>query len=612
MKTTGIVLVAALLTAACATSNATLVESPPPAELPRTIAVLPFSWPEDSEREEAARLLARMIHGALSATTYDVLKPQVVEERLVRAGLADPKALREKPPAEIAQALRVDGLVYGELTRYDRIFLLAYSQVAAGGSLRLVNARSGATVFERKEVVRSHAGGVPTNPLSAAITVAQTAFKMREIELVRACDDLVREILKGLPTPPVGEARRPPALAQVLSDGGGRALRAGETVTVIVQGQPGVVGSFDVVPLAKNIALEESGEGIYTGRWVVKPGENGRDVYVAARLADGAGRTNEREDVLGRFTVDTSPPAAPRGLSVALREGKVQIAWLANSEPDLATYRVYRSESPLSGFAVVATPESPTHVDAGEPIFHYRVTAVDGAGNESEPSAAVSLPVLASPLTGAVARDAYLVAARSPYLIQGSLTVENGATLHILPGVEVRFARNADGIVVKDGGLVARGTAAQPIVFSSASERPAPGDYKSAIHVRTRAGQGVVLERVRVEHGATALRVESGALEVLASEITGNLQTGVEVSETGVLKLAESRIAGQKAGAGVAVRGFGRALLRANRIEDNGWAVTNYSANQVEARGNWWGSAAPPASLFIGDVDHRDPLPAAP
>jgi hypothetical protein len=58
----------------------------------------------------------------------------------------------------------------------------------------------------------------------------------------------------------------------------------------------------------------------------------------------------------------------------------------------------------------------------------------------------------------------------------------------------------------------------------------------------------------------------------------------------------------------VTVRGFGRVLLRNNRIVNNGWAVVNYSGNQVDARGNWWGDAKPADALFVGDVDRRDPL----
>lgn len=597
-----------LLVAGCASGDYTTGPVVSATELPRTIAVLPLVPPEDPDKEEPARVVTRMIHGTLSATPYDLMKLQVVEERLVRAGLADPRAAQAKTPAELAKILKVDGIVYGELTHWNRIFLGVYAQVAAGAHIKLVDARTGTVLFERTEVSRSHEGGVPTNAISAAIQLVQSALKLREIELIRASDDLVRALLKGVPTPPLGEARRPPAFGNVLSDGAGRLLKIGDVVTVIAQGQPGVIGTFDVQPVAKNVALEETSEGVYVGRYTVKPGDNATDAFVVARLADSVGRFSEREDVLGRFNVDTVPPDTPKGLRVSLKERTLRLAWAANTEADLAAYRVYRSGSALSGFTLVATTETPVYTDAAEGIAYYRVTAVDKAGNESAPGPSVALPVLTSQLKGTVTVESYLVPAHSPYVVQGGLTVDNGATLTILPGVVVRFAPGSEGIVVKDGALIARGTPAQRITFTSASERPRPGDFGAAVVVRAKTGQTTALEEVLVEHAGVGVRIESGGAEVLRAEIAKNLQSGLEVTGTGVLKLGDSRVTGHPAGSGVTVQGFGRAVLRGNSIVGNGWAVVNYSGNQVDARENWWGAGAPADGLFVGDVDRRSPL----
>ncbi|MBI3825974.1 MAG: DUF799 family lipoprotein [Candidatus Rokubacteria bacterium] len=490
------VLALAVAAAGCASAGGGRLLDVSAQELPRTLAVLPFV--PKPEKEEQTRVLSRMIYGALSATSYDVIKPQVVDERLVRAGLADPAAVRMRPPAEIARLLGVDALLYGELTHYDRLFLGIYAQVSAGASIHLVDARSGLTLFERTEVETSREGGLPTNVVSAFITVVQAAMKLREIELIRACDDLVRDLLKGLPTPPAGEARRPPAFVALVSDGEGRLLKAGDTVSVVAQGKPGVIGSFDVVPLARNLALEEREEGVYVGRYTVKPGDNATDVYVQARLADTAGRVSEREDVLGRFSIDTAPPATPKGLRVSLDARGFVLAWELGAEPDLAGYRVYRSDSALTGFVAAATTETPRFNDAATSLGFYRVTAVDRAGNESAPSASIALPVLSSPLSGRLGRDSYLVPAQSPYVLQGALTIEEGARLYVLPGVLVRFAPGSSGIVIADGALVARGTPAAGIVFTSSSDRPRAGDFQTAVRVRARDGQVSMLEHVTV------------------------------------------------------------------------------------------------------------------
>ena len=401
-------------------------------------------------------------------------------------------------------------------------------------------------------------------------------------------------------------------MTNVIADGKGRMLKTGDVVTVIAQGQKGAIGTFDVVPIGKGLVMDEASDGVFVGRYTVKPGDNGKDVFVVARLTDAFGRVSEREDVLGRFIVDTEPPATPGGIKVGLKDKAVQVTWALNSESDLAGYRVYRSDAPLTGFQPVATVEGTSFKDEVAGARYYRVAALDRAGNESVPSGSVGLPVLSGPLKGSVTKESYLVPINSPYLVEGTLTIEEGAALHVLPGVTVRFAPGSDGIMVKDGVLLAQGTPEQRITFTSGSERPAPGDFKTAVQIVAKDGQTSVLDYVTIENAGVALKISSGGLEVLHTDIAGNRQGGIEIGETGVVKLSESRIASHKSGAGLTVQGFGRATLRGNGIIDNAWAVVNYSGNQVDARENWWGTDKPDDSLFVGDVDRRASMEKAP
>lgn len=105
---------------------------------------------------------------------------------------------------------------------------------------------------------------------------------------------------------------------------------------------------------------------------------------------------------------DTFPPAAPQNVAAAVLPGAtpdtslVDLSWSINLEPDLAGYRVYRSEQQGTRGELV-TPElllAPAYRDrsvlAGGKYW-YSVTAVDHAGNESEPSTAVAAEVAKPP-----------------------------------------------------------------------------------------------------------------------------------------------------------------------------------------------------------------------
>ena len=96
--------------------------------------------------------------------------------------------------------------------------------------------------------------------------------------------------------------------------------------------------------------------------------------------------------------VDTFPPSAPSGLTVASVNGIVSLFWALNPEPDVAGYQLYRAEAedaPNSQWQRVTT--SPLarasyrddRVTIGRTYF-YRLTAVDQSGNESLPSPVAS------------------------------------------------------------------------------------------------------------------------------------------------------------------------------------------------------------------------------
>lgn len=99
---------------------------------------------------------------------------------------------------------------------------------------------------------------------------------------------------------------------------------------------------------------------------------------------------------------DTFPPASPADLVAAVLaagpSGKqvVDLSWSINVEPDMAGYRVYRRDREDSQGQLL-TPEllpTPAYRDvsvSNGQRYWYFVTAVDRAGNESTPSATVTV-----------------------------------------------------------------------------------------------------------------------------------------------------------------------------------------------------------------------------
>lgn len=132
--------------------------------------------------------------------------------------------------------------------------------------------------------------------------------------------------------------------------------------------------------------------------------EFGKTYAYSVRSIAGAG-TEAVESADSNLAIvtprDIFPPAAPRGLVVALVPGQagapavLELSWAVSPETDIAGYNVYKSEEagtsgPRANADLLLTPAfRDMNVPPGHRYF-YTVTAVDRSGNESPRSEAVS------------------------------------------------------------------------------------------------------------------------------------------------------------------------------------------------------------------------------
>lgn len=129
-------------------------------------------------------------------------------------------------------------------------------------------------------------------------------------------------------------------------------------------------------------------------------------VYVVRTAVPVEGKPFESDDSepLILTPKDVFPPGAPQDLVAALLPGNqanakvVDLSWGINAETDLAGYRVYRSEREgergqlLTPSLLPSSAFRDSDVNSGA-RYWYTATAVDKAGNESAPSAALLVEI---------------------------------------------------------------------------------------------------------------------------------------------------------------------------------------------------------------------------
>lgn len=95
---------------------------------------------------------------------------------------------------------------------------------------------------------------------------------------------------------------------------------------------------------------------------------------------------------------DVYPPSAPTAVTIAASPGTISLFFPTNPEPDVVGYHIYRTTNPAQPKnqwqRLTRTPQPQTTFQDKEvrpgTRYYYYVTAVDAAGNESQPSETVS------------------------------------------------------------------------------------------------------------------------------------------------------------------------------------------------------------------------------
>lgn len=219
--------------------------------------------------------------------------------------------------------------------------------------------------------------------------------------------------------------------------------------------------------------------------------------------------------------------------------------------------------------------------------------------------------------------------------IRGVVTVKKDGHLTILPGTRVvfeAFDRDGDGVgdgeLLVEGGVIARGTAQAPIVFTSGAAQPKPADWKYFYLDFAREGE---IAHIVSEYAYSGVQIHFCRATVTDSEFRFNVD-GLRFSTVNLVaagnrmhhnthgvrfeerrsqaQLHHNDIRDNDIGLFVVTRSDDAAVIEYNNIAGNRQYNVKMGLEQptgVTLPRNWWGSADPAAieqAFFDG---RRDP-----
>jgi hypothetical protein len=560
------------------------------------VAVLPFQ--SEVSVPGLSTQVRKAFYNHFSSKPYIDVKLARVDEKVVSLEKSSGKTLADLPAGELCRAIGCDAVVYGRVTDYVKMYALVYSQLAIQAEVWMVDAKTGKEIIRVKESVRYHGTGLPLSPLGAAMSAFSAAANLRDSQSVRMINELCQKLNEKIPSPEGGAASQGPVVREVLSNVSEGPFGKNKVIRVGLEGDKGLVATFDIGNFKKGILMKEGQPGIYTGEYRVMPGDDAREMPILVSLKMAEGNETEWIDVSGLVTIDTTPPPPVAGLRARGTEERIALAWeRLTGVGDLRGYRILRSTQPLSGFSPLATTEQAAFEDVSPErgiVYYYRVVAFDEAGNESVRQDAVPASLVPKEpiiLSGELTRDVVL---SGLYTVKDDFSVPRGLSLTIGPGARLLFDGGASLTVM--GRLSVSGHESPPEFLSLTEKRWKGISVKDGTITVTGArikgattalgltGAGGLIEGVVITDSDTAISVTGvPSVTIRNCTVSGN-RRAVELVKTDASVVSNSIFQNTE---GIVIKGFS-GEIRDNNIADNGSNIV--SADAVRIGANYMGS----------------------
>ncbi len=576
-------------------------------DLPSTIAVLPFTNRTDSQF--AFEVVRRTIVNHLSTRNYRMLHWRDVDSRLSLAGIDTPEAVASRSPEELRKLLGVDGLIYGEITHYDKTFAGIYARITVGVALRFLNAND-EVIWQVSDVRRSRAGGLSTSPVGLILNALVAANHLRgDLNLYRTADDLGRALAGEIPEPPGLARLEKPVILDVVHSGAGQVLRYGDVLEIGLEGSPGMRAAASIEGMGL-VDLREEEPGQYIGSIAIDKGLNLSGVVVSGSLQDEQGQTSRWISPYGLLFIDNTPPGPVTGLTAQSRDAAIRLQWQSPPDTDVARYRVSWANTETDRASDSLDTSIPAATISGLRNFqkvYIRVVAIDRAGNTGAPSGVQGIAApdprfgnarpLSSDLPTVISGISTLTLDGSPYYLRSPSRIATDGVLLIAPGVQILVSPQGKLSVL--GELHSFGNTEHPVLVT--------GDHGQGFDefLILQTARPVTLNGLKVVNAGIPVQVMAGKPLIEDCSFVDSMFNALVISGSSRPVVRRSLISGAKA-SGVVVSGQAQPVFQQNWfIQNEPFHLQNGSSYQLDLRGNTFDPEASGATI-LGNVIYQE------
>lgn len=363
---------------------------------PRTIALAPFT--NLSGEENAGKKLREALYGALATMGYEDIELSAVDDFVDRTAMEYNIVPEEVLPEHLIHPDLADAIVFAEVERVARLFLLFFSQHRIEINLSMYDTLTRKRLYLNHFTVRCRRYNSPTGIGGILSAFFSLLWQFSEEELDKSIEAAAEEIRDRFPRPYEGSREGETEITKVaVETPPSKMLQVGDRVLIRVEGSARGKATYKIGNLVQEANLAETAPGQYSGIYEIQPGDNANYVFVEVKLVDREGRgqavLHTAQDQA--FAVDTIPPvpyAVHTWKQVPGTDGiYIQYGPENRTNPEAenvpSRYMIFRGTGDDPALTYLGDSETTEYFDPTALVgvqYQYSVVAVDQAGNEGE------------------------------------------------------------------------------------------------------------------------------------------------------------------------------------------------------------------------------------
>ncbi|MGV7220968.1 MAG: GNA1162 family protein [Nitrospinales bacterium] len=275
VRNIGIVVIFAsfLLTGCTNTANLKSTTVMAEADLPLTVAILPFSKEADIPADEGPDwLLREVFFNYFSYEGYTDIPLEEVDRRLKKGGLTNAEAIKQTPPAELQKILGADAVINGHILAANNFTGGVYAETRIGATLDMTDLRTGEQLWEVEHTEIESSGILQSSVVAivqdqvANLEVYEAYYKVAETFTNKVIDQVPDPALSRMANVTLPKIEK--IQTNIIPD---KFFATRDTIMVRIIGHPGLTAQFDIGSWKTGIPMKEVSPGRYEGGYQVKP-----------------------------------------------------------------------------------------------------------------------------------------------------------------------------------------------------------------------------------------------------------------------------------------------------------------------------------------------------